>query len=125
LIIARTDSIQSHGLDEAIARIRVAVKAGADIGFVEAPLTKEDAVRVVRELAPLPMVLNLPTHGATPNFTNAEAHEMGFKITWHPLSGAVAAVHALREAYREVMVKGTDLATAKGMGPREFFQGKN
>jgi len=122
LIIARTDSVQTHGIDEAIARVRVAVEAGADIGFVEAPLTREDAARVVRELAPLPMVLNLPTHGATPNFTNAEAHEMGFKVTWHPLSGAVAAVHALRRAYHEVMENGTDVATAEGMGPKEFFQ---
>jgi len=122
LIIARTDSVQTHGVDEAIARIRIAVEAGADIGFVEAPLTKEDAVRIVRELAPIPMVLNLPTHGATPDFTNTEAKEMGFKITWHPLAGAVSAVHALRKAYHEVMNNGTDLATARGMGPREFFQ---
>lgn len=111
-------------MDEAIERIRIAVKAGADIGFVEAPRSKEDAIRVVRELAPIPMVLNLPTHGATPDFTNAEAHEIGFKITWHPLAGAVAAVQALRKAYHEVMVNGTDLATAGGIGPREFFQGK-
>jgi len=103
--------------------MRIAVKAGVDVGFVEAVLTREDATRVVRELAPLPLVLNLPTNGATPNFTNAEALEMGFKITWHPIAGAVAAVHALRRAYRDVMEKGTDVSTAEGMGPREFFQG--
>ncbi|KIX00635.1 uncharacterized protein Z518_09700 [Rhinocladiella mackenziei CBS 650.93] len=122
LIIARTDSIQGHGLDEAIERIRIAGEVGVEIGFVEALLTKEDAVRAVRELAPMPLVLNLPTHGATPDFTNAEAKEMGFRITWHPLAGAVSAVHALRNAYGEVMNKGTDVATAQGMGPREFFQ---
>ena len=123
LIIARTDSIQTHGLDEAIERIKIAKEAGADIGFVEAPLTKEDAIRVVRDLAPLPMVLNLPTNGATPNFTNKEALEMGFRITWHPLAGAMASVHALRRAYRDVIEKGTDVETANGMAPREFFQG--
>ncbi|OQV05075.1 hypothetical protein CLAIMM_09869 [Cladophialophora immunda] len=122
LIIARTDSLQTHGLDEAIERIRIAADVGVEVGFVEALLTKEDALRAIRELAPLPLVLNLPTYGATPNFTNAEAKEMGFKITWHPLAGAVSAVHALRKAYGEVMNKGTDVATAQGMGPKAFFQ---
>jgi 2-methylisocitrate lyase-like PEP mutase family enzyme len=125
LIIARTDSIQTHGLDEAIERIKIAREAGADIGFVEAPLSKDDAIRVVHELKPLPMVLNLPTNGATPNFTNEEALEMGFRITWHPLAGAMASVHALRKAYHDVTVKGTDVETAQGMGPREFFQGQS
>ncbi|KIV77632.1 hypothetical protein PV11_09420 [Exophiala sideris] len=123
LIIARTDSLQTHGLGEAIERIRIANAAGADIGFVEAPLSKEDALKVTHELASeLPMVLNLPTNGATPNFTNIEALEMGFKITWHPLAGATAALHALRKAYGDVMAKGTDVETAEGMGPRGFFQ---
>lgn len=126
LIIARTDSLQTHGLDEAIERIKIAKASGADVGFVEAPLSKEDAMKVTRELAHLiPMVLNLPTNGATPNFTNKEAQEMGFRITWHPLAGAVAAVHALRKAYGDVMTKGTDVKTAQGMGPREFFQGQS
>lgn len=123
LIIARTDSLQTHGIDEAIERVRIANAAGADIGFVEAPLSKEQALRVVRELSPMPMVLNLPTNGATPNFTNKEAHEMGFRITWHPLAGAMAAVHAMRAAYKDVIEKGTDVETAQGIGPREFFQG--
>ena len=126
MIIARTDSLQTHGLDEAIERIKLAKSSGADIGFVEAPLSKEDAQKVMRELGHLlPMVLNLPTNGATPNFTNKEAFEMGFKITWHPLAGAMAAVHALRKAYGDVMNKGTDVETAQGMGPREFFQGQS
>lgn len=124
MIIARTDSLQTHGLDEAIERIKIAKASGADIGFVEAPLSKEDALKVTRELSHLlPMVLNLPTNGATPNFTNKEALEMGFRITWHPLAGAMAAVHALRKAYGDVITKGTDVETAQGMGPREFFQG--
>jgi 2-methylisocitrate lyase-like PEP mutase family enzyme len=126
LIIARTDSNQTHGLDEAIERIKIAKAAGADIGFVEAPLNKEEATRVTRELSSLlPMVLNLPTNGATPNFTNKEAQEMGFRITWHPIAGAVAALHAMRKAYSDVMNKGTDVETAQGMGPRELFQGQS
>lgn len=124
LIIARTDAVQSHGLNEAIERIRIAAAVGAEVGFVEALITKEDAIRAIRELAPLPLVLNLPTHGVTPNFTNAEAKEMGFKITWHPLAGAISTVHALRQAYGQVMNEGTDVATAQGMSPRGFFQGQ-
>ncbi|KAK5462569.1 hypothetical protein LTS15_002281 [Exophiala xenobiotica] len=122
LIIARTDALQTHGLSEAIGRIRIAAEAGVEVGFVEALLTKEDACRAVRELAPLPLVLKLPTHGAAPDFTNAEAKQMSFKITWHPLAGAVSAVHALRKAYGEVMHKGTDVATAQGMALGSSFK---
>lgn len=122
LVIARTDALQTHGLEEAIERIKLAAELGVDAGFVEAVRTREEAERVVRELAPLPLVLNLPPNGVTPNFTNVEAKEMGFRITWH-LAAAFVVVAALREAYGDVMVRGTDVAHAGQLSPRELFKG--
>ncbi len=41
VIIARTDSLQGHGFDEAIRRLKAAVAAGADVAFLEGIYTKE------------------------------------------------------------------------------------
>jgi 2-methylisocitrate lyase-like PEP mutase family enzyme len=41
VIIARTDSLATHGLDEALRRLKAAVKAGADAVFLEAISTIE------------------------------------------------------------------------------------
>jgi methylisocitrate lyase len=48
VIIARTDSIQTHGYEESVARLRAARDAGADVGFLEGITSKEVARQVVR-----------------------------------------------------------------------------
>ena len=48
VIIARTDAIAVNGFDDALRRAELAVKAGADMLFVEAPTTEEQIERVAR-----------------------------------------------------------------------------
>jgi 2-methylisocitrate lyase-like PEP mutase family enzyme len=95
---------------------------GAEVAFVEGLLNEEQARKVVRELHPMPCLLNLATNGSTPNWTVKQAQEMGFKIVIFPLAGAMAAVHGMREAYREILESGTDVQSARGMGPKGFFE---
>jgi 2-methylisocitrate lyase-like PEP mutase family enzyme len=45
VIIARTDSMQSLGFDEAIRRLKAAHKAGADVAFFEGLLNVEQSRR--------------------------------------------------------------------------------
>jgi 2-methylisocitrate lyase-like PEP mutase family enzyme len=101
--------------------MKEAYSIGAEVGFVEGILNAEDARRITREMAPMPMLLNLATNGVTPNWTVEEGKLLGFKIFIFPLAGIFAAVHALRESYREVLETGTDVKACKGMTPREFF----
>lgn len=54
LIIARTDSLATHGLDEAIRRANLYAEAGADLIFVEAPTQKF-------QIAELPQKINAPS----------------------------------------------------------------
>jgi len=44
-IVARTDALAVHGMDEAVARVTAAREAGADASFVEAPDIGFDATR--------------------------------------------------------------------------------
>src|SRR3712207_296534 len=51
VLIARTDAVAVHGLDDAIDRARAYADAGADLLFAEAPTSEADAQRVAAELA--------------------------------------------------------------------------
>jgi 2-methylisocitrate lyase-like PEP mutase family enzyme len=117
-----TDAIQPHGIDDALSRMKLAHSVGAEVAFVEGILTAADAKKVVQSLHPMPCLLNLATNGNTPNWTAKEAHEMGFRIVIFPCAGMVPVVHALRESYKEVMERGTDVKACRGMGPRGFFE---
>ena len=55
-MIARTDALQQHGYDEVLARLRGARDVGAGMGILEGPRSEEEARRIVRDLAPWPML---------------------------------------------------------------------
>jgi 2-methylisocitrate lyase-like PEP mutase family enzyme len=83
IIIARTDALQSLGVDEAIRRVKAAIAMGADVAFVEGIKSAEQAEKVVRALAPTPVLVDLP-NGTTPNWSAEEAQKLGFKIAIYP-----------------------------------------
>ncbi|KAG8685304.1 hypothetical protein FRC08_013185 [Ceratobasidium sp. 394] len=122
VIIARTDSAQVLGMDEAIRRLQAAADVGADVAFIEGVKTKELLEKTVAALAPTPVLVNVISGGLTPSFTTKEAEQMGAKIIIFSLVSAVAAVHAIREAMYLLKKTGTDHTSAKGMDPRAFFE---
>ncbi|KAH7334760.1 oxaloacetate acetylhydrolase [Rhizoctonia solani] len=109
VVIARTDSAQVLGMDEAIRRLQAAASVGADVAFIEGVKTKEMLEKTVKALAPTPVLVN-------------EAEAMGAKIIIFSLVSAVAAVHAIREAMALLKKTGTDHTSARGMDPRKFFE---
>lgn len=90
VIIARTDSRAVHGFEEAIRRGKAALKAGADMIFVEAPQSMEE-VEAIPKLIPGPCMLNIVWKGKTPEVPLADAERMGFRLAILPgvLSRAV------------------------------------
>ncbi|OQE45983.1 hypothetical protein PENCOP_c001G03492 [Penicillium coprophilum] len=97
VIIARTDSLQPHGYGESLARLRAARDVGADVGFLEGISSREMAHRVVADLAPWPLLLNMVEHGSTPSISAKEAKEIGFRIVIFPLATLGPALLAMRE----------------------------
>lgn len=100
LIIARTDARQSYGFDEAVARLREAVKIGVDVVFFEAMASKEEAAEVCRLFAGTPCFLNMVPGGTTPDISVDEAQKMGFKIMIHPVICFQPIMAALRKEFR-------------------------
>ncbi|TFK44930.1 Pyruvate/Phosphoenolpyruvate kinase-like domain-containing protein [Crucibulum laeve] len=122
VIIARTDSAQVLGMEEAVARLKLASDAGADVCFIEGVKTKELLESTVKSLAPKPVLVNVISGGLTPSFTSQEAEAMGAKIIIFSLVSSVSMVHACRAAMQMLKKTGTDFSSAKGMDPKQFFE---
>ncbi|KAG6854065.1 hypothetical protein C0991_010812 [Blastosporella zonata] len=139
VIIARTDSAQVLGMEEAVTRLHLASKAGADVCFIEGVRTRELLESTVAALAPKPVLVNVISGGLTPSFTVSEAESMGAKIisatslpptatcdsqlaSVFSLVSCIAMVHAVRAAMHSLKKTGTDATSAHGMDPKTFFQ---
>ncbi|KAF9031220.1 oxaloacetate acetylhydrolase [Hymenopellis radicata] len=122
VIIARTDAEQVTDMDEAITRLKLAGEAGADVCFLEAVRSVDDLQRTVKALAPKPVLFNAVTGGVSPSVTVKEAEAAGVKIIIFPLISAISMVHAIRSALKSLKETGTDVPSARGMGPKQFFE---
>jgi 2-methylisocitrate lyase-like PEP mutase family enzyme len=93
VIVARTDAVAVHGLDEAVHRVNGALDAGADVAFVEA-LTSMDDVAAVPQRVHGPCLLNVVPGGKTPLRDLVQAEELGYRIAICPalLLGATVMV---------------------------------
>jgi methylisocitrate lyase len=107
-IVARTDSLAVHGLDEAIARVTAARAAGANASFVEAPNSLAELAEIGRR-APGPVVANMIEKGKTPVLPKARLAELGFHLILYPLAGLFAAAHGLAAIYEKIRHDDTTL----------------
>ncbi|MFG1206851.1 isocitrate lyase/phosphoenolpyruvate mutase family protein [Xanthobacter flavus] len=97
-IIARTDAAAVEGFDRAMERAHAFVEAGADMTFVEAPVTVEELARIPREL-PVPQIANIVFGGRTPDPGREQLAQMGFSLVLY----ANAALQAALKASYEVL----------------------
>jgi 2-methylisocitrate lyase-like PEP mutase family enzyme len=121
LIIARTDALQSLGLEAALNRLKKAVAIGADIAFLEGIASEEEAKRVCQELSPAPVLLNNVGGGLTPNWSVQEAKDLGFKIVIYPGLALGPVYQAVAAAAKELKETG-DLKVPAGSSPKEIFE---
>ena len=96
LFIARTDSRETDGLDAAIDRINRYCDAGADIAFIEAPLSIKELEEICKRVE-YPKFVNMLAFGKTPILSAAELEEMGFKIMVAPIDSILLVAYAMRE----------------------------
>lgn len=106
IIMARTDAFATHGIDEAIERGNRYRKAGADLIFVEAPASKEDMIRIAREVE-APIMAIQAEGGKTPLVPTKELEEMGYNVVVYPGSALHAAAWAVRQVMEELITSGT------------------
>jgi 2-methylisocitrate lyase-like PEP mutase family enzyme len=97
LIMARTDARNTHGLEEALWRIRAFQDAGADMLFMEAPRDEREMAAFCAA-ASAPKLANMLEEGLTPILPPARLQAIGYKLAAYPLTLLNSAVFAMREA---------------------------
>jgi 2-methylisocitrate lyase-like PEP mutase family enzyme len=97
-IIARTDARAIEGLGAAIERAHRFAEAGADMTFVEAPLSLTELEQIAKELR-VPQIANIVHGGRTPDPGRAALAQMGFSIVLYANAGLQAALRAATQVY--------------------------
>ena len=96
LFIARTDARETDGLDAAIDRINRYCDAGADVAFIEAPLSVDELEEICKRVE-YPKFVNMLAFGKTPVLSTTELEEMGFKMMVAPIDSVLLTAKIMRE----------------------------
>jgi len=120
VIIARTDAIAVNGLDDALRRAEAAVKAGADMLFVEAPTTEEQIERVARAFD-TPLLFNYAPGGRSPLPPFARLRELGYAVILLPVDTLFVAARAIQSFLRELKEGDAALPLAERYIPFKEF----
>lgn len=97
LIVARTDSLYEHGLEEAIERSNTYLDIGADMVFVEAPRSRQELEEIPRRVKG-PVMANMIPGGTTPLCSAQELQKMGYALVAYP----TVCTHAIAQAAQRV-----------------------
>jgi methylisocitrate lyase len=104
-IVARTDALDSEGLDGAIARAKLYVEAGADAIFPEALRDAEAFARFSAEVK-VPLLANMTEFGKTPFMTAQQFEALGYKMVIGPVSALRVAAKAHEALYAAIRDEG-------------------
>ena len=106
VIVARTDSRATEGLDKSIERGIQNKKTGADAIFIEAPRSLDEMKKIGKEIKS-PLVANMIEGGATPMNSAQTLNKIGFNIILYPLSVLFANTFATMNILQELKNSGT------------------
>ena len=105
VIIAWTDSRQTHGFKEAYELLKGAVEIGVDVVIPEGLVSKDEGKERVRRMGDTPVLLSMVSDGETPEITVEEAKQIGFRMIIFPAVALEASMLGVKQALS--MVKQT------------------
>jgi methylisocitrate lyase len=120
VIMARTDARATEGLEAAIERAQIYREAGADLIFVEAPLTVDEMSRICSEI-PAPCMANNVEGGKTPLLSAEALQQIGYAVVAFPVAATYVVAHALARFYAALKSTGDTTAMAKEMSSFSAF----
>ncbi|MFC5531319.1 methylisocitrate lyase [Cohnella yongneupensis] len=117
-VIARTDAKGVDGMEEAIARARLYVEAGADGIFPEA-LENEAEFKQFRSSVSGPLLANMTEFGKTPYYKADQFEVWGYDMVIYPVSSLRVAAKAYERVFEEIRDQGTQADSVKEMQTRQ------
>jgi 2-methylisocitrate lyase-like PEP mutase family enzyme len=98
LLLARIDARVSRGFEEALARLKAFVAAGADILFLDSPQSEPEMRETVTACDGKPALAVTSPAGKHFMPDNAALQRLGIKLVVYPQEILAATVHAIRAA---------------------------
>jgi methylisocitrate lyase len=118
VIMARSDALASHGIEEMLERLVACVAAGADAVFPEA-ITDLAMYRRVKDAVQVPVLANITEFGKTPLYTREELGAVGVDIVLHCCSAYRAMNAAALKVYEAIRHDGTQKNVVNLMQTRD------
>lgn len=117
VIIARTDARGVTNFDDAVARARLYVEAGADAIFPEAMESAAEFARFAKDVN-CPLLANMTEFGKSPTLSVSEFAAMGYRMVLFPLTAFRVAMRAAEDTLRNLAETGTQAASIPKMMTR-------
>jgi len=114
IIIARTDARAVNVFEDALERACIYCEAGADMTFVEAPISMEELSAVPAKVK-CPQVANMIEGGKTPFLSIDELSMLGFKVAFYTLGVQYAVAKTLQTYMSHLLRNGTTSGYEGGM----------
>ena len=117
-IIARVDSRNVYGFDDALERAKKYQEAGADAIFAEALESKDEYKKFVDALK-IPVLANMTEFGKTPYISVYEFESFGVRMVIFPLTAFRRMMKAVEEVYRIIKKEGTQKSILNHLQSRD------
>lgn len=114
VIIARTDARGVTGFDDAVARARLYLDAGADAIFPEALESAAEFAAFARAV-PAPLLANMTEFGKGPLLNFAELAALGYRMVLYPVTALRSALRAAHDTLAELHASGHQRDRVPGM----------
>jgi 2-methylisocitrate lyase-like PEP mutase family enzyme len=119
-ILARTDALESSGVDEALRRGERYLHAGADGVYVEGPHNLEELQRIGRAFRGVPLATSvLEGGGKTPWLAPQEYHRLGFSMLLYPTTVLFRITRAIERALSDLRA-GRPMSEGEAVDLRTF-----
>lgn len=106
VLMARTDALAVNGLNDAIERMAIYRKVGADLLFIEAPESVDQMRRICADLNG-PCLANMIEGGVSPNLSARELQDVGYAVVAHPVATTYAVAQAVSDLMQTFLKEGS------------------
>ena len=120
ILIARTDALGVHGIDEAVRRANLYAETGVDLVFIDGVKTIEHAHAIARRVD-APKVLSIVDGNQTQQLSAQDIEQMGFRIAFYALTTLLAAAKASAAILAALKRDGSTLAAASTLATYDEF----
>ena len=108
VIIARTDAVESEGVEGAAKRARAYLDAGADMAFFAGPSTVEELEQFPKLVGDGKLMVVLTEGGKTPLLSAAQLADMGYTLIGYSGLAIGAAAKAVAESLHALKEQGAN-----------------